>query len=91
MIPVMSIAYTFIQAERVLILISWSGSTLFTCADPESFVRGGPTLTCFFLFFVVLFFFLGGGFVFFVLFDEWRKDPDTTISGPSSARQQNVI
>ena len=29
------------------------------CADPESFVRGGPTLTwCFFFFF---FFFLGGG------------------------------
>ena len=24
-------------------------------------------------------------------FDEGRKDPNTTISGPSSARQQNAI
>ena len=28
------------------------------CVDPESFVRGGPTLTTFFFFF---FFFFGGG------------------------------
>ena len=47
-----------------------------SCADPESFVRGSPTLTTFFFF---LFF-----FVFF-------KDPSTTISGPSSARQRNAI
>ena len=43
------------------------------CADPESFVRGGPTLTLFFL------------------VDEERKDPNTTISGQSSARKQNAI
>ena len=28
------------------------------CADPESFIRGGPTLTLFFLFVFFLFFFL---------------------------------
>ena len=38
-----------------------------TCADPESFVRGGPTLTT-----------LG------------RNYPNTTISGPFSARQRNA-
>ena len=46
--------------------------------DPGSFVRGG-----------------GGGAnltVFFCLFiDERRKDPNTTISGPSTARQRNAI
>ena len=44
-----------------------------TCADPDSFAKGGPTLTMFFL------------------VDEWRKDPSTTLSGPSSARQRNAI
>ena len=44
-----------------------------SCGDPESFVRGGPTLTTSFL------------------VDEWREDPSTTISGPSSARQRNAI
>ena len=43
-----------------------------TCADPDSFVRGGPTLTI-------------------VLVDEGREDPNTSISGPSSARQRNAI
>ena len=43
-----------------------------SCADPESFVRGGPTLTMF-------------------LVNKGRKDPNTTISGPSSARQRNAI
>ena len=43
------------------------------CADPDSFARGGPALTTFFL------------------VDEGRKDPNTTISGPSSARQRNAI
>ena len=42
------------------------------CADPESFVRGGPTLT-------------------FFLVDEGREDPNTTLSGPSSACQRNAI
>ena len=41
--------------------------------DPESFVRGGPTLTI------------------FILVDEGREDPSSTISGPSSARQRNAI
>ena len=47
------------------------------CADQESFVRGGPTLTTFFFLS-----FLG---------DEGRKDPNTTISGSSTARQRNAI
>ena len=29
--------------------------------------------------------------VFFVKFDERRKDPNTTISGPSTARQRNAF
>ena len=37
-------------------------------ADPESFVKGGPTLTTFWGFLV----------------EEGRKDQNTTISGPSS-------
>ena len=45
--------------------------------DPETFVRGGPTLTTFF-------------FV-FVLVDERRDDQNTTKSRPSSARQRNAI
>ena len=44
----------------------------FSCADPESFARGGPTLMI-------------------VLVYEGRKDPNTTISGPSSAHQRNAI
>ena len=44
-----------------------------SCADPESSVRGDPTLTTFFL------------------LDEGREDPNTTLSGPSLARQGNVI
>ena len=44
-----------------------------SCADPESFVRGGPTLTT------------------SIFVDEGREDPSTTISGLSSARQQNAI
>ena len=47
--------------------------TLTSCADPESFVRGGPTRTRVFL------------------VDEGREDPNTTISGPSSAHQRNAI
>ena len=30
-------------------------------------------------------------FFFFCLVDEGREDPNTTISGPSSARQRNAI
>ena len=44
---------------------------VYTCADPESFVRGGPTLTTFFL------------------VGEGRDDPNTTKSGPSTARKRN--
>ena len=47
-----------------------------SCPDPESFVRGGSTLTEFYL---------------FVLVDEGREDPNTTISWPSSACQRNAI
>ena len=49
-----------------------------SCADTESFVRGGPALT-FFWFFLLVF-----------LVDEGRQDPNTTICRPSSAGQQNV-
>ena len=46
--------------------------------DPESFARGGPTLTPFFCCF------------FSLMSDVERKDPITTISGPSTARQRNA-
>ena len=49
---------------------------LVPCAEPDSFARGGPTLTTFFFSFLV---------------DEGRKDPNTTISGPPSARQRNAM
>ena len=45
-----------------------------SCADPESFDREGPLLTFFLSFLVV----------------EGRKDPNTTISAPSSVRQRNA-
>ena len=41
-----------------------------TCADPERFVRGGPNLTFSFKYNLV---------------DEGSGDPNTTLSGPSSA------
>ena len=43
-----------------------------SCANPERFFREGPALTIFF----------------FCLVYEGREDPNTTLSGPSSARQQ---
>ena len=46
---------------------------------PESFVRGGPALT---FFFVSLFYFL---------VDDGREDPNSTKSGPSSMHQHNSI
>ena len=45
------------------------------CADPESFVRGGPTLKTFNFNITIIFF----------VVDEGRENPNTTISGPSSA------
>ena len=45
------------------------------CADPESFIKGGPTWN-FDNFFVV---------------DEGREDPNTTISGPSSAASETPL
>ena len=47
--------------------------TYLACADPESCARGGPTLTTFFV----------------VVFVFRREDPNTTESGPLSARQRN--
>ena len=61
------------------VLVSWREGT-WTCADPESFVIEGPILTTFLLF---------GCCFFFVI--EGIEDPNTTISGPSSARQRNAI
>ena len=48
-----------------------------TCTDPESLVRGGPTLTTFF---AVVFSFVDG-----------REDQNTTKGGPSLARQRDAI
>ena len=48
-----------------------------SCADPEGFARGGPTLMTFFFF--------------FFLVDERREDPKGTKIGPSSARQRIAI
>ena len=45
------------------------------CANPESFVRAGPTLTTFYLFLV----------------DEGREDPNTIISGPSMTFRWPII
>ena len=47
-----------------------------TCADPKSLFRGVPNLITFF---------------FLLLHGEGRKDPNTTISGPSTARQRYAI
>ena len=64
--------------KRQFSLIKWLlvCSLIKTCADPESFVRAGPTLTF---------------FLFVFLVDEGGEEPNTTISGPSSARQRNAI
>ena len=51
-----------------------------TCADPESFVRGRPTLVTFFLSFFFSFFFWGGGGY------EGREAPNSNI-GPSSVKR----
>ena len=48
-----------------------------SCEDLENFVRGGPTLTTFF-------------FLRFLVNERW-VDQNTTLSGPSSARQRNAI
>ena len=61
------------------------------CADPESFVRGSPSLTTFFS--------VDEGredpnstiIRSLVLVDEGREDPNTNIIGPSLARQRNAI
>ena len=50
---------------------SFSLLSILTCVDPESFVRGGPTLTTFF-------------FSFLFLVDEGRVYPNTTKSGPNA-------
>ena len=52
------------------------------CADLESFVWGSNFDVFFFVFFFLFSLFL---------VDEGREDPNTTISGPSSARQRNAI
>ena len=64
------------------------------CADPESFVRGAPTLKCFFFFF--FFFFteesnFDTAFLFLFLVDEGSGYPNTTKIGPLLANQRNAI
>ena len=79
----MSLMTPGLHCRYYWVLVSWGGGTG-SYADPESFVMiGGPTLTTFFFCFVAVF------VVFFV--DEGIEDPNTTISGPSSARQRNAI
>ena len=75
----------------------WQGINLCeTCADPESFVRRDPTLTLFFFVVFSGFFSFGGGgggrgVVLFCFFMRGGKDPNTTFSGPSTAREQYAI
>ena len=64
----------------IAILIVFISVDMLICADPESFVRGGPTLKSDNVF-----------FYFFSLIDEGRDDPNTTNCWQSSARQRNVI
>ena len=54
-----------------------SSDTGRACADPESFVRGGPKINLIKIFVCVV----GDGI----------EDPNTAINGPSSARQRNAI
>ena len=64
-----------------------SSELLVRCRACAEHVRGGATLTVVFLCFLLFFF----CFVFFVfLVDEGREDPHTTLSGPTSAQQQNA-
>ena len=44
----------------------------------RKFCQRGPTLTFY-------------SFIFYFFFDEGREDSNTTISGPSTARQRNAI
>ena len=50
---------------------------MYSCADPETFARGGPTLTKFFIFFYFFF------FIFFYFFNEGGggEDPNSTEAG----------
>ena len=63
----------FLLSIYSIITMGQSGSESYSCADPERFIRGGSNL-------ITLFFFCFFFFLYFV--DEWRKDQNTTISGP---------
>ena len=54
---------------------------VYACADPESFVRWVQLQLFIFVFFFLM---RGGG-------GGGGKDSNTTISGPSTARQRNAI
>ena len=49
------------------VFTNWNSASSESSVDPETFVRGGPTLTFFLLF----------------LFDEGREDPNTIIGPPA--------
>ena len=53
-----------------------------SCADLESFFRGGPNLITFFFIFL---------FILFLEVDKGIEDRNTAINRPSSARQRNAI
>ena len=59
-----------LQWGFISLYIGLLNSQSLTCANQERFVRGGPNLTFSFK---------------YILVDEGRGDPNTTISGPSSA------
>ena len=81
LIPDISISGFLFYPKRKLLSKACNYIVTPSCADPEMFVRGGPTLIR--LFFI--------RFVFLFLVDERREDPNTTRSGPYLARQRNVI
>ena len=54
-----------------------SDNSIITCADPESFVRGGQQR--------------GANSDNLFLVNEGREDPNLTISGSSSARHLNAV
>ena len=52
------------------------------CSDPESFVRGGPTLTTSFFFFF---------FLFILFFDEGRRDPNAVLAAINGATAKHHL
>ena len=77
------------QDQRTRSVISISvGSKPVSCADPESFIRGGPTSTTFFFFYLFYFFFSlmrGGRIQIPLLVGHQRPASETPFNGVSLA------